>query len=225
MSRHLLIAGIAALALVASLSGCESTPASAAGPGVAETNFEGLASVSSRAFDVAQVRPGTDFRSYSRVRLGIPELAYRTPDRGEGEFPLTDEQKAGFRDSLVSAFDKEFAELQTLELVGEPGPATLSLEIRVEDIVLRVAPSAVGRSGRGAALLDASGGAVIIVELRDSQSNEILARGVDTSAARGGAMRTAEGELKVRFDSSQKVVEQWAEKTRAGLENLLNERR
>lgn len=225
MLRHLSIARLAALAIAVSLAGCGSAPATARAPVAAEINYEGLATVSSKTFDIAQVRPGTDFRAYSRVKLGTPELAYRTPDRAERQFPLTEEQKAGFRDSLVSAFDREFAGLEALEVVDGPGPATLVLDIRVSDIVVTVAPSAVGRAGRAAALLEASGEAVISVELRDSQSNEILARGVDAGSASGGALRTPEGDMRTRFESSGKVVEQWAAKARAGLENLLRERR
>ena len=225
MLRHAPIAALVALALVAALPGCGTAPAGTPAAGTGETNFEGLATVSSRAFDIAQVRPGTDFRAYSRVRLGTPELAYRTPDRSERGLPVTEEQKSRFRDNLVAAFESEFADLRNAELVDETGPGTLALEIRVEDIAITVSPSAVGRSGRGAALLETSGHAVITVELRDSESNAILARGVDTGVASGGALRTPEGELKVRFDSSEKIVERWAAKTRAGLENLLDERR
>ncbi len=225
MSRHTLIVALASLMLVASLPGCATTSATAPAPDAASVNHEGLATVGSRTFDIAQVRPGTDFSAYSRLRLGTPELAYRTPDKSERQFPLSEEQKAGFRDNLVSAFDKEFAGLQILELVDETGPDTLVLDVRVEDIVVTVSPSTVGRSGRGAALLEASGGAIMTIELRDSQSNEILARGVDAAAASGGALRTPEGELRTRFDSPGKIVETWAAKARTGVENLLGENR
>ena len=225
MLRRAPFATIATLAIAASLAGCGTAPADAPAPGVADVNYEGLATVSSRNFDTAQVRPGTDFRAYSRLILGAPELAYRTSDPSERQLPLTAEQKDRFRNGLVSAFDDEFADFQILELVDEPGPATLALDIRVEDIAATVAPSAVGRAGRAAALLEASAEAVIIIELRDSQSNAILARGVDSGAASGGAMRTPEGELRARFESSEKVVEGWAKKTRTGIENLLREGR
>lgn len=221
MSRHALTVAVTSLTLVAMLHGCAST----ATTDVAAVNYEGLATVRSRAFDIAQVRPGTDFSAYSRLELGTPELAYRTPDRSERQFPLNEEQKARFRENLVSAFDKEFASLQALELAGEPGPDTLVLAVRVEDIVVMVAPGAVGRAGRGAALLEASAGAVLTLELRDSQSNEILARGVDAADVSGGALRTPEGELRTRFESPEKVLETWAAKARTGVENLLGENR
>lgn len=225
MRRYRRLLKIAVLMSFASLSGCAATSAAAPVPGNAEVNYEGLATVGSKAFDIAQVRPGTDFRAYSSVKLDKPELAYRTPDRADRQFPLTEEQKTRFRDGLVEAFDRAFADLQALELVDEPGPATLTLAIKVTDIVVTVTPSAVGRAGRGAALLEASAEAAITVELKDSQSNEILARGVDTGSARGGALRTPEGEMRTRFEPSAKIVEKWAAQARAGLENLLGESR
>lgn len=207
------------------MAGCESTPAAPTATDIAEINYEGLATVSSRGFDVAQVRPGTDFRAYSRVKLGAPDLAYRGPNRADRQVPLTEEQKQRFRDSLVSAFDEEFADLRVLELVDEPGPATLALDIRVEDIVATVSPTAVGGTGRAASLLEASGDAVIIVELRDSVSNEILARGVDAGTATGGALGVGGGNVRTKFESAEKLVSMWAAKARTGLERLLDDRR
>ena len=215
----------AALLAVAAIVGCESTPASAPPPAVAEVNYEGLATVNSAAFDVAQVRPGKDFQAYTRLKMAAPELAYRTPDRAAREFPLSEEQKERFRDYLVAAFDQEFEDFAALELVAETGPATLTLSVRVEDIVAAVDRNAVGRVGRASALLEASGDAVIIVEVSDSESNEILARGVHAGSVTGGALRESQDEMRSRFQSGEKLVKQWAKKARTGLENLLGERR
>jgi hypothetical protein len=213
----------AAIALTLALAGCQATPTHASGAG--DTDYDGLATIKSRRFDVAQVRPDTNFGAYTRVMLEAPELAYRTPDREKHEFPLTQEQKSRFTTQLTSAFDKEFAGLEVLELTDAPGPGTLVLGVRVQDIAVSVAPRALGQAGRAAALLEASGDAVIVIELRDSESNEILARGVDAGAASGGALRTGDAELRTRFEAADKLVSKWAAKARAGLENLLDERR
>ena len=223
--NHRFATTLATTLVSALLFGCSSAPAPRADPGAVEVNYEGLVTVASRAFDVAQVRPDTDFRAYSKLEIVDPELAFRTPDRTERQFPLSEEQVERFRDGLIAAFDAEFAGFTDLEIVDEPGPDTLALDIRVEDIVATVAPSAVGRAGRAAALLEASGAAVIIVEVRDSQSNEILARGVDAGTARGGARRTSGDEMQMRFESGERVVSRWASITRAGIQNLLEERR
>ena len=225
MPQHFSIALTCAVALAAFLAGCETMPSGESTPAAVDVDFDGLLTVPSRAFDIAQVRPGTDFRAYEKVRLGEYELAYRTPDRAARQFPLTEEQKVLFRAALVAAFDDELAKLRVLEPVEEPGPSTLTLDVRVQDIVASVAPRAVGRSGRAAALLEASADAVIVVELRDSQSNEILARGVAAGSTSGAAIRTTDQAVQARFDSAEKLVAQWAATARAGLENLLDERR
>ena len=170
------------------------------------------------------LRPGVDFANYSRLLLGVPELAYRTADPAEREVPLTEEQQERFRDGLVAAFDEEFADFRALELTAEPGAGTLTLDVRVQDIVASVARQPVGRSGRAAALLEASGDAVIVIELRDAQSNEILARGVDSGSSSGAAIRTADAGLRTRFQSAEELVIDWARKARTGLESLLTER-
>jgi hypothetical protein len=212
---------IAALAIGALLTGCESAPASASTPAIAAVNDEGLATVSSRSFDTAQIRPDTDFGAYERIVLATPELTYRAPGQDATEFPLTEEQKDRFRAALAVAFEKEFADLQSLTVTDTPGPNTLALHVRVQDIVVRVAPRSVGRGGRSGALLEASSNAVIVVEVRDSQSNSILARGVDAATASGAAMRRSDNEMKTRFESSAKVVDDWARITRNGVDALL----
>lgn len=212
----------ATLLLVATLAGCATAPGNA--PGISDVNYEGLATVRSRTFDVAQIRPDTDFGQYTQLLLGAPEVAYRMPDREEREFPLTVEQQERFLEGLVAAIDKEFEQFDALEIVRQPGADALVLDIRVEDIVVTVSPSAVGRAGRAAALLEASGAAVVIVEVRDSQSNEILARGVLAETTSGGALRSGEN-MTTRFQAAEKAVAGWASNARRGLENLLNERR
>ena len=190
-------------------------------PDAAEVNYEGLATVRSRNFEVAQVRPGTDFGTYSRVVLESPTLAYSTPHRKTLEFPLTQQQKDRFRDALTAAFDKELAGLETLRVVDAAGPGTLSVNVRVRDIVVSVAPRAIGRTGRAAALLEASANAVVIVELSDSQSNTILARGVNRGSSRGAAVRQDRDGITTRFDSTGEVVAHWAAIARAALEALV----
>ena len=216
---------LAALVLAVALAGCQATPAPDSSGGVGEINYEGLATVRSTAFDVAKVRPGVDFGAYSRLVVGVPVLAYRTPDRNAREVLLTEEQQERFRDALVAAFDDEFAGFRALQLSAEPGADTLLLDVRVRDIVASVAAQPVGRSGRAAAMLEATGDAVIVIELRDSQSDEILARGVDAGSTGGAAIRTSDAGVRTRFQSADKLVGAWARKARAGLENLLAERR
>lgn len=210
-----------ALALAAGfLVGCAAPRVSAPVAAEAGLNYEGLASVYSRALAIAQVRPGVDFSAYSGVMLRAPELAFRTPDRAVREFPLSPAQKDRFRDVLAEAFAQEFRKLASLELVDEPGPDVLALRIRVQDITVTVQPRALGGAGRAAALLEASGDATVVLELSDSQSNEILARGVDTQTVTGVAARQQGEGMRTNFEDAAEVSAKWASIARAGLDDL-----
>jgi hypothetical protein len=215
---------VCAITLAAMLAACATT--ATPGPIIAESvNDEGLATVRSRNFDKVQIRLDTDFSSYSRVMLLEPELDYRPVALDRPEPPLTEEQDERLRAALSTAFTEELGGLESLKLADTPGPGTIAARVEVRDIVVSTAPQSVGRIGRSAALLEASAEAVVVIELRDSLSNEILARGTGAGAASGGALRTPEGELRTRFDAPDKVVRKWAKSARAGLQNLLNERR
>ena len=85
MFRDVRFSQVAAIIFLAALAGCQVTPATNTRVDASDVNYEGLATVTSKAFDLAQVRPGIDFGAYSRVRLDAPELAYRKPDRDAGE--------------------------------------------------------------------------------------------------------------------------------------------
>ena len=145
------IRAVGFLVLASGLAGCAASTSAHAETTGGQVNYEGLADADSRTFDIAQVRPGTDFSMYTGVVLEVPELAYRAADGSVGEFSLSEEQKEGLRDLLRQAFEAELGKLAHLKLVGEPGNGILRLSIRVEDISATVAPRSASRVGRAAA--------------------------------------------------------------------------
>ncbi|MEL7538094.1 MAG: DUF3313 family protein [Pseudomonadota bacterium] len=207
-------------ALSLALAACETSPVAATVPVSADVNYDGLATVPSRSLDIAQVRPNVDFGAYTAVMLREPELAFRTPDRAVREFPLTDTQKQRLRDMLSSAFRKELAKLDALALVDAPGPQVLALDIRVHDIAASVSDQAVGRGSRQSAVLQASADATVVLDLKDSESNQILARGVDTRSVDGVAFMPRGDDVVTRFEAGDKVVARWAATARSSLDAL-----
>ena len=202
---------------IAFLGACTSQPVM---PTTVELNYEGLQSVPSQRFAQAQVRPGIDFTFYKAVYVNEPELDFRTPDRSQQEFPLTDEQKARFRDILVASFVEEFTENSSITFVNHTGPDVITLDVRVLDIAARVPGRAVARVGRGGFALDATGSVTFVIEISDSETGEILARGVETRAVQGAAMRSG-SDMLTTWEDVDVLSDRWAVASRTGLEALL----
>ena len=204
------------LALVFSVTGCSSQTPAIIG---SATNYEGLAEVRKPHFDVAQVRPETVFSHYDGVIINAPELAFRTPDRSQKQFPLDEAQKQRFEDLLADAFSQEFSNLKNLTRRSQPGPGILELSVRVENITATV-PT--GKSMQLGFALTAVGEATLILELRDSQSEQILARGVDTRAVQGAALGQG-GEMVTRWEDVEKLCSRWASMARSRLDVLVDQ--
>jgi len=216
-SNHLRQApGLCLLVLALSSPGCVAEPPAAISSTV---NYEGLADVRKPYFEVAQIRPETVFSAYDGVIVNAPALAFRTPDRSQKQFPLDENQKRRFQEALAEAFSLEFSNLQNLDLKDQPGPGVLELTVRVENITTTVP------TGQGTQLgfaLTAVGEATLILELRDSESGEILARGVDTRAVQGAALGR-DGGLVTRWEDVEKLCSRWASMTRSRLDVLVDQ--
>lgn len=202
------------LVLSLSVLGCAAEPPVATSSAV---NYEGLAEVRRSHFDVAQLRPDTVFGAYDGVIVSAPELAFKTPDRTQKQFPLDEDQKRRFQKVLTEAFSAEFSSLQNLEIKERPGPSVLELSVRVENITATV-PS--GQKAPIGFALTAFGEATLVLELRDSQSQQILARGVDTSAIEGAALGQ-DGGVVTRWEDVEKLCSRWASMTRSRLDALI----
>lgn len=211
-----LLAG--AFAAVCSLSACAPQPARPLDAGVVD--HEGLARVAVRDYDVALVRPGIDFTAYNGLLVEALELAFRTPDRSQHQFPLTESQKLQFREILVSAFTDEFSELQNLSVVRQPGEDVLDLRVRVQDISAALPGPAIGNFGRAAIALEAAGEATLVIELRDAQSEEVLARVFDQRAVEGAAI-LEDGVPISGWEDVTVLCREWARKARRGLDRLV----
>jgi hypothetical protein len=208
--------GLCVLVLALASLGCVAEPVATISSTV---NYEGLADVRKPYFDVAQVRPETVFSVYDGVIVNAPELAFRMPDRSQEQFPLDENQKRRFEAALAEAFSLEFSHLQNLDLKDQPGPSVLELTVRIENITATVP------SGQGTQLgfaLTAVGEATLVLELRDSQSQQILARGVDTRAVQGAALGQ-DGGVVTRWEDVEKLCSRWASMTRSRLDVLVDQ--
>lgn len=187
-------------------------------PGV---NIEGLKQVEARNFEVAFARPGVRFDRYNKLLVNELELAFRTPDRTQNEFALAEEQKTRFRAAMATAFGRELGELQNLEFVTEPGPDVLDLNVRVQDIVAGSQGRRVGSVGRAGFAIETTGEMTLVIELRDSQSEEILIRVFDRQAFEGAAMLSGESVVST-WEGVERLVDRWASRVASGLDELVS---
>jgi hypothetical protein len=216
-SKKLLELGVVCLTVVL-VTACGPQPTQPAP--TADVNIEGLSEVSSRRFEAAFARPGVNFGDYSKLMLDELKLAFRTPDRSQNEFALGEDQKTRFRAEMAVAFGKELGQLENLELVTEPGPDVLRVGVRVQDIAARSPGRRVGGMGRASFALETIGELTLVIELRDSESEELLARVFDRQAIEGAAMLSGDNVIST-WQGVEQLVARWASSTREGLDQLL----
>ena len=183
-------------------------------------DFEGLEQLPTQDFTAAFGRLGTDFTRYDGVIINDVQLAFRTPDRSQNQFPVDQGDKGQFRDYLKGEFVREFANLQNIELVDAPGPTVLDLHVRVQDIFATLPGRRVGDAGRATFALQAIGEVTLVIELRDSESEEVLVRVFDQRALEGVAM-FQDNKPVARWPDIEQLCKQWALRVREGLDVLV----
>jgi hypothetical protein len=222
MKEHLAHA-LAATVLVALVTGCTSTPPSIDSSPGAEVTFDGLNEVLNSSADKAWARSGMDLSGYRKIMLqgagieyrpgGASGRAYMARSMG-GPYEVTEEQKARFEQVVSEAFREEMARSERFEIVNEPGPDVLLIRGAILDVVSYIPPDDL--SGRVEVYLSSVGEATLVLEIRDSITNAIMARAIDRDAADSSTMFNSN-----RVTNSSEVrrlVQGWARALREGLE-------
>lgn len=183
-SRTALGYRVTAAVVFLALAGCGSAPPTV--DVTSEPTFDGLYAVKNSQADQAWARPDIDISKYSKIRLQSAGIEYRpggesgrtwTARSRGGPYEVTDEQKARFQAILREAFLGELALSQHFELVNESGPDVLLVRAAVLDVVSYVPPEPT--AARSEIYLSEIGRATLVIELRDSITEAILARAVD----------------------------------------------
>jgi len=161
----------------------------------AEITHDGLYRVDKTAMDAAWVKPDLDLTPYTKLLVGAAGVTFKPVDdegqrwwpgvgtsSDQTEFPISEENKMRLQEEMRTAFLEELADLERYEIVAEPGQGVLLLAVALLDVVSRVPPvdQCVGRCD---VYLSSVGEATLVLELRDSVTNEVLARAADRRAA------------------------------------------
>jgi hypothetical protein len=195
MIRRLRFAALGAATLAAALlagtgGAAPKQPRIETGPD-AEVTFDGLVRVQKSVVDAAWVKPNFDLTQYKKLMVVSQGVSYRKLEpvsdfqaRKETQFPVKEENKERLARELKTAFEAELGKLERYELVNQPGPDVLLLVGAVIDVVSNIPPDIdSARFGRGGVYLTSIGDATLVLELRDSESGEILGRAADRRAA------------------------------------------
>ena len=206
------------------LMGCATnSPKMQEGP-LAEWTFDGLVRVDNTKLDKVWVKPDINLADYDSIMLQSVEVHYRAV-RNPGSdrlyprdtefFPLTDQQKAGVVEILSKAFKDEMAKCKSYTLTDTPGPNTLAVRGELLDVVSRTPPEVGFRD----VYLSSFGEATLVIELRDSVSDEIFARAVDRRAAESFGELVKADSISARMEVSR-LATSWARLVREGIDNL-----
>ena len=219
-------AGFLVISLIA--VGCTSTPPTIQTGPDAELSFDGLHKVDHSESDVAWARPDFDISSYSRIMLEGAGIEYRpVKDRGSssivrsqgGPYFIDDKSRAQFEALVNEVFVEEMQKIERFTIVDEAGPDVLLVRGGLLDVVSMVPPDAVG--SRSYVLLASVGEATLVLELRDSESDTILARSVDRRAAENVSGYGNRSNSVTNSAEVKRLVRFWATRLREGLDGFV----
>jgi len=149
------------------------------------TSPDGLVPVKPRQMELAWLRPGADFRPYTKVIVDRTQVAFQ-PNWLEDynlNAPLN-KVSPGDAAQILTAAQKNFDEIFTdavrkagYEVVTTTGPDVLRVNSGILDLMLN-APKG-DNSGPGMTWMITAGQAALIIEVRDTVSNALLGRVAD----------------------------------------------
>jgi hypothetical protein len=163
-------------------------------------SWDGLIEVKASKFDDAFLLPGADFRGYEKVILDPVEVAFRKDwmrnmndtrslnrrVSAEDAQKILDTVKVDTRDVFAKAFEKD-----GVQIADAPGEKVLRVHTSITNLYVN-APDTMS-PGRTLTFTTEAGEATLVVELRDSLTNALMARVVDRRVAQnmGAAPRMA----------------------------------
>ena len=213
-----------ALAFSGLAIGCATSDPSVDTSPSAELSFDGLYPVTGSRADAAWARQDIDLSPYTKIMLQGVGIEYRpggiagrspAARSTSGPYVVTETQKERFKDAVREAFQREMARSEQFTLVEEPGPDVLLIRGALLDVVSYVPPEPVGRTD---IYLDRVGEATLVLELRDSITEAILARAIDRRAAENRALGLQESNRATNKAEVQRMVRTWARILRTRLD-------
>ena len=215
------------VALVATIfvAGCAIEPSIQSGPN-AETTFDGLVRIDNARFAGAWIDPDVDLKQYNKIIPGGAEFEFRNVQKmsataarrsNEREFWISDSNKQRLIDTVTEVFNEELQKSEHFTVTDEPAPDALIIVGGLHDIVSQVPPEDVGRSE---VWLRSVGEATLVIELRDSLSNEVVYRAVERRAAENIGNQMIRANTATTWAEVRRWARRWAVRLREGLDSI-----
>ena len=214
------------------LAGCtQTTPTFQTGKD-AELTFDGLTRLDGTVMDVAWARKDIDLTGYRKVMLQNAGVEFRPVSgpysgragttsirrSGQSVFPMDEATQELVIQTLSIAFREELAQSTVFEIVDEPGPDVLLVRGGLLDVISNVPPDTIGRSRN---FLSRVGEATLVLEVRDSESKTVYARGVDRRAAEQSGGMGMESNTVTNRAQVRRLGKRWGQTLREALDALL----
>jgi hypothetical protein len=190
--------------------GSGAQPILATGPD-ADVSEDGLHRVDPSIMDGAWVRPDMDLSQYKRILFmpvgvqfrDVRKRNYNVRTRATvKEFWISDDQKAQFREEWGQRFHEDLGEVESYELYEGVGRDVLVVQGFLMDVIYGVPPDLPGSL---VGTVTDPWIVTVVLEIRDSMSNEILARTVDRRRSGGHIDATAVSALTPR------LIQRWSQ--------------
>jgi hypothetical protein len=216
------LVAIAATVLVA---GCSTEPTIQTGPD-AETTFDGRVRIDNARFAAAWIDPDVDLTQYNKIIPGGAEFQFRSVQKvsatqarrsNESEFWISDTDKQRLVDLVSDTFTEELQSSEHFTLAEEPAADALVISGALHDIVSRVPPDSVGRSE---IWLRSVGEATLVIELRDSLSNEVIYRAVERRSIENAGNQMIRANTATTWAEVRRWARRWAVRLREGLDSI-----
>jgi hypothetical protein len=192
----------------------------------AETTFDGLVRIDHSRFATAWIDPDVDLKRYHKIIPGGAEFEFRNVQKmpasaarrsNESEFWLSESNRQRLVDTVSEVFAEELQQSEHFAMVAEPGPDTLVIVGGLHDIVSQVPPEDVGRSE---VWLSSLGEATLVIELRDSLSNEVVYRAIERRAIERPGNQMVRANTATTWAEVRRWARRWAVSLREGLDSI-----
>lgn len=190
-------------------------------------SWDGLVQVESKNFDVAYLAPGADFRSYTKIMVDAPEVAFQknwlrqyNDDVTDLSQRISDDEAREMLAKVQSGFQEIFTQAYVeggYQVVTTPAADVVRLRTGVLNISV-TAPDTMS-PGRSVTVSSDAGSATFIIEARDSMSGAILGRAVDKRDIGDSAFMISRSSASNQADF-ERVFKQWAKMSVEAMNNL-----